>query len=446
MNMKKKMFVTLFVLILSGGGGGVFAQIRTSLWGRAVWTPLVFDRDGAVNANGERVPGTGSVLSADNGSPVLVGLKFEGQANDKAGFAFWLAATYDFDSNSSIGVMPIENGYVWAKPFPVPLKLILGKFVVKDIYDSIGVPDFMDSSQFAMDYLADGEFADLANNIGALLVYDYKGLYVAANLGATGMAPSSSVRVFEHGIEDVFTVGQYAVSYTIPNIVTIRAQFHGGSMAAKDFKNPGDPHTKAYSYFQGYAKLLALGGLGVIDLTATFPLGFIAENGSMIDLNDAKSLGWAGVGTTSYITQFDTAVNPGMSFRMGADLKIPVSGYSLAIKAAASFALGNDYATRINGSGVTGHISKFNIEPSVDLGVLNIGTDFALRWIRDAEFNGQKRETGRTDLAVIPYVSKDFGGGLTLRAGTAFDINLDQSNGDINKLRIALPIVMDLNF
>jgi hypothetical protein len=431
--MKKDVLVSLLVLALAGN---VFAQINTSLWARAIWAPIVFDADGAVDSKGENVPGTGTVVGPDWGAPVNLCLGFKGQnQNGTAGFNVDLRMTYTYGSNTFGNIHPYNNVHLWTKPFTKKLRFMFGKYKIEEISGGLGNFIFFDQSNYRPEFYNEGAFESFKNNIGTLITYDYHGLYIGANLGATGNQDASTVDVFEHGIADNFTLGQYAISYTIPYIVNLKTQFHGGRIYAKDWKNLGDDQVRDYSYFQACVKLLTLGSIGGIDITGTIPLSYEAAAGTGINAVDAASMGTG----TSFSS--DMKINPGALLRVGLIFNpLHFFGFNTAV----SFDIGSKY-TSVNGNdnGTTGHILKINVEPQFNFSVLSVGIDCAFRWIGDGEFNGTTAKTGRSDIMIMPYVNKEFGG-FGFRAGFAFDTNLRQSNGTIDKFRIALPIVVEI--
>jgi hypothetical protein len=95
--------------------------------------------------------------------------------------------------------------------------------------------------------------------------------------------------------------------------------------------------------------------------------------------------------------------------------------------------------------GAAGHTFIVNVEPEINFsGSFLVAVNAGYRRIGDGEFNGIKAATGRADLVVMPFMEMRFPSG-SFRTGLGFYSNLYRNSGDTDKMRIAVPVIVEFS-
>ena len=221
----KKLIGTVAVAALLATAA--FAEISIGGWGRGLWSVFGYDGD-AKMTHGISWGGPNGAW----GAAPRVGITVAGNS-DSVGFVFGLHA-----DGGNVGIHDIA--YVWAKPWEI-LKVSIGQIQDDTLRVNAGFGQF--------NWLRGGSIAGVGEDVtfrriggfggytaggefhGAELVLTpVEGLYIAAGFKNDG---NENGGVYE--FVDVLKQSQYAVGYTIADLLAIKAQYIGGSALADDY-------------------------------------------------------------------------------------------------------------------------------------------------------------------------------------------------------------------
>ena len=214
----KKLIGTVAVAALLATAA--FAEISIGGWGRGLWSVFGYDGDAKMTHG-----------ISWGGMDPRVGITVAGNS-DNVGFVFGLHA-----DGGNVGIHDIA--YVWAKPWEI-LKVSIGQIQDDTLRVNAGFGQFNwlrggvgwtgEDVTFRRiggfgGYTAGGEFHG-----AELVLTPVEGLYIAAGFKNDG---NENGGVYE--FVDVLKQSQYAVGYTIADLLAIKAQYIGGSALADDY-------------------------------------------------------------------------------------------------------------------------------------------------------------------------------------------------------------------
>ena len=194
-----------------------FAELNIGAgWNKGVWTPFFLEK---VEEEDVKIS---MKLGTPWGGAVRTGISFAG-AGENIGFVLDIKAG---DDNSVVSIN--DNSYVWAKPWDW-LEIRAGQWFGDALRSaqSYGIRDSnriglgnTEITTFARMY---GGFYDDPKKGALLAITPIEGLFIGAGFDIANGGTREAV--------DVFKGSQYAVGYTIADLLAIKAQYIGGKTA-----------------------------------------------------------------------------------------------------------------------------------------------------------------------------------------------------------------------